>query len=50
MGVVELRPVGVPALTAGLARAIAAGALLTAVLPRESALEQAFHSAVGGAA
>lgn len=49
-GDVELPPVDVVALNAGLARAIAGGALLTAVLPRESALEQAFHSAVGGAA
>ena len=33
--------------TPGLAAAIGNGALISAVIPRESALEQAFHSAVG---
>jgi ABC-type multidrug transport system ATPase subunit len=36
----------VPALNRGLAAAIAAGALVTAVIPAESALEEAFRSAV----
>jgi ABC-2 type transport system ATP-binding protein len=46
-GDVDIPPVDVPALNAGLAAAISDGALVSAVIPRESALEQAFHSAVG---
>jgi ABC-type multidrug transport system ATPase subunit len=49
-GDVEIPPVDVPTLNAGLAAAIGSGALISAVIPRESALEQAFHSAVGTAA
>jgi ABC-type multidrug transport system ATPase subunit len=48
-GDLDVPPVDVPTLNAGLAAAIGAGALITAVIPRESALEQAFHSAVGAA-
>ena len=44
-GVVECTA-DVPALNRGLAAAIAAGALVTAVLPAESSLEEAFRSAV----
>ncbi len=47
-GDVDILPVDVPTLNAGLAAAISGGALISAVIPRESALEQAFHSAVGG--
>jgi len=43
----DIPPVDIPTLNAGLAAAISAGALISAVIPRESALEQAFHSAVG---
>jgi len=43
----NIPPVDIPTLNAGLAGAISAGALISAVIPRESALEQAFHSAVG---
>jgi ABC-2 type transport system ATP-binding protein len=46
-GEVDLPPVTVATLNAGLGHALAAGALISAVIPRESALEQAFHSAVG---
>jgi energy-coupling factor transporter ATP-binding protein EcfA2 len=46
-GDLEIPPVDVPTLNAGLAAAIGTGALISAVIPRESALEQAFHSAVG---
>jgi ABC-2 type transport system ATP-binding protein len=46
-GDLDIPPVDVPTLNAGLASAIGAGALISAVIPRESALEQAFHSAVG---
>jgi ABC-type multidrug transport system ATPase subunit len=49
-GDVEIPPVDVPTLNAGLAAAIGSGALISAVISRESALEQAFHSAVGTAA
>jgi ABC-2 type transport system ATP-binding protein len=49
-GDVEVPPVDLVALNGGLAAAIAGGALVSAVIPRESALEQAFHSAVGGSA
>jgi ABC-2 type transport system ATP-binding protein len=49
-GDVDLPPVDLPALNAGLAAAIAGGALVSAVVPRESALEAAFRSAVGGGA
>jgi ABC-type multidrug transport system ATPase subunit len=47
-GDVDLPPLDLVALNGGLAAAIAGGALVSAVVPRESALEQAFHSAVGG--
>ncbi len=46
-GEVEIPPVDLLALNAGMAAAIAGGALIATVTPRESALEQAFHSAVG---
>jgi ABC-type multidrug transport system ATPase subunit len=46
-GDVDVPPVDIPTLNAGLAAAIGAGALVSSVVPRESALEQAFHSAVG---
>jgi ABC-2 type transport system ATP-binding protein len=46
-GDVDIPALDVATLNAGLAGAIAAGALVSAVIPRESALEQAFHSAVG---
>jgi ABC-type multidrug transport system ATPase subunit len=49
-GDIEVPPVDVATLNAGLAGAIAAGAVVSAVIPRESALEQAFHSAVRGIA
>jgi ABC-type multidrug transport system ATPase subunit len=48
-GDIDVPPVDIETLNAGLAAAIAEGALISAVVPRESALEQAFHSAVGGA-
>jgi ABC-2 type transport system ATP-binding protein len=48
-GDIEVPRVDIETLNAGLAGAIAEGALISAVVPRESALEQAFHSAVGGA-
>jgi len=47
-GELDVPPVDLPTLNAALAAAIGAGALVSAVLPRESALEHAFHSAVGG--
>jgi ABC-2 type transport system ATP-binding protein len=46
-GEIEVPPVTIATLNAGIADALAAGALLSAIIPRESALEQAFHSAVG---
>jgi ABC-2 type transport system ATP-binding protein len=46
-GDLDIPPVDVPTLNAGLAQAIGAGALISAVIPRESALEQAFHASVG---
>ncbi|MGB6501270.1 MAG: ABC transporter ATP-binding protein [Thermoplasmata archaeon] len=46
-GDVDVPPVSVSALNAGLASALGEGALISAVIPRESALEQAFHSAIG---
>jgi ABC-type multidrug transport system ATPase subunit len=46
-GEVDIPALDVAALNAGLAVAIAGGALVSSVSPRESALEQAFHSAVG---
>jgi ABC-2 type transport system ATP-binding protein len=49
-GDVDIPPVDIPTLNARLAAAIGDGALISAVIPRESALEQAFHSAVGAAA
>jgi ABC-type multidrug transport system ATPase subunit len=48
-GDVDVPPVDSAALNAGLASAISGGAQLSAVVPRESVLEQAFHSAVGAA-
>jgi ABC-2 type transport system ATP-binding protein len=47
-GDIELPPIDLHGLNAGLAAAHAAGVLISAVIPRESALEQAFHSAIGG--
>jgi ABC-2 type transport system ATP-binding protein len=47
-GEVDVAPVDLPTLNAGLAAAIAGGALISSVAPRESALETAFRSAVGG--
>jgi ABC-2 type transport system ATP-binding protein len=49
-GDLDIPPVDVPTLNAGLAAAIGAGALISAVIPRESALEQAFHASVGAGA
>jgi ABC-type multidrug transport system ATPase subunit len=49
-GDIEIPPVDVATLNAGLLGAIQAGAVISAVIPRESALEQAFHSAVRGVA
>jgi ABC-type multidrug transport system ATPase subunit len=46
-GDLDIPPVDVPTLNAGLAAAIGSGALISAVIPRESALEQAFHASVG---
>ena len=46
-GDVEIEQVDAETLNGGLAAAIAAGAVLSALIPRESALEQAFHSVVG---
>ncbi len=46
-GELDVPPVPIPTLNAGLAAALGDGALISAVIPRESALEQAFHSAVG---
>jgi ABC-type multidrug transport system ATPase subunit len=46
-GEFELWADGLPALNAGLARAIAAGALVAAVAPARSPLEAHFHEAVG---
>lgn len=45
-GEVEIPAVDLPTLNAGIAAAIAGGALIASLVPRESALEQAFHSAV----
>jgi ABC-type multidrug transport system ATPase subunit len=47
-GDIDVPPVDPPTLNRGLAAAIAEGAMLSMVAPRESALEQAFHSSVGG--
>lgn len=47
-GDIDVPPLDLPALNGGLAGAIADGAVLAAVVPRESVLEQAFHSAIGG--
>jgi ABC-2 type transport system ATP-binding protein len=47
-GELDIPAVDVPTLNGGLAAAIGAGALVSAVIPRESALEQAFHASVGG--
>ena len=49
-GDLDVPPIDVPTLNAGLAAAIASGALISAVIPRESALEQAFHASVGAGA
>lgn len=48
-GEYELPALSVAELNAGLQRALAAGARLTSVTPRESALEAEFHAAVGAA-
>ena len=47
-GEVMLPPLGVNALNAGLAVALATGAQVTGLAPRESALEAEFHAAVAG--
>lgn len=47
-GDIDVGAVDLPTLNAGLAAAIAGGALIAAVFPRESALETAFRSAIGG--
>ena len=47
-GDVDVPALDLVALNGGLAAAIAGGALVSAVVPRESALEHAFRSAVGG--
>lgn len=49
-GDIDVPAVDIARLNAGIAAGIAAGALVSAVVPRESALEQAFHSAVGDGA
>jgi ABC-type multidrug transport system ATPase subunit len=49
-GDIDLPELDLPALNAGLSAAIGAGALVSSVMPRESALETAFHSAVGSKA
>jgi ABC-2 type transport system ATP-binding protein len=46
-GEVDVPPIDTGALNAGLASALGGGAQLSSVVPRESAPEQAFHSAVG---
>lgn len=46
-GEIDLPAVTIATLNAGIAESLAAGALISAIIPRESALEQAFHSAVG---
>lgn len=48
--VVDVPPVDLPTLNAAIAAAIGEGALIASLAPRESALEQAFHSAIGGSA
>jgi ABC-2 type transport system ATP-binding protein len=45
-GEIDLPAVSIVTLNAGIAEALAAGALISAIIPRESALEQAFNSAV----
>jgi ABC-2 type transport system ATP-binding protein len=47
-GEIVLPPLGVAALNAGLQAALAAGAQVTSLAPRESALEAEFHAAVAG--
>ena len=49
-GEVALPPLGVAELNAGLQAALARGAQVTSLAARESALEAAFHAAVGGGA
>ena len=46
-GDIDIPAVDIATLNANLAAAIGGGALISGVIPRESALEQAFHSAVG---
>ncbi|MBM4194851.1 MAG: ABC transporter ATP-binding protein [Gemmatimonadetes bacterium] len=46
-GVFDLPALDLPAVNAGVAAAIAGGALVTSLAPRESALEAEFHAAVG---
>ena len=49
-GDIDVGAVDLPTLNAGLASAIAGGAMIVTVVPRASALETAFRSAVGGGA
>ena len=49
-GAVDVPPVDLLVLNAAIAAAIGDGALIASLAPRESALEQAFHSAIGGGA
>jgi hypothetical protein len=46
-GVYEVPALELPELNANLAVAIGGGAIVTALAPRESALEAEFHAAVG---
>ena len=46
-GEIDLPAITIATLNAGIADALAGGALIAAIIPRESALEQAFHSAIG---
>lgn len=49
-GEVDVPPVDLPTLNAAIAAAIGDGTLIASLTPRESALEQAFHSAIGRSA
>lgn len=49
-GAVDVPPVDLRTLNAAIAAAIGDGALIASLAPRESALEQAFHSAIGDSA
>ena len=46
-GEIDWPAITIATLNAGIADALAGGALISAIIPRESALEQAFHSAIG---